>query len=482
MKKNIIKARGYLKIVIISLFFVGCSDDFLDTSPSTQISTVDAFATTSTTGAILNGIMRDWRSFGFYGMSYSGLHCVCICRDVMGPDVLVLKSHWNQEVAYATFSDETNIRVASNWRMFYKAINNVNNVLANVDAAVGTQAQKDKIRGDALAIRAYSYFELVNTYAPTYRLGGTKKGVPLYLEPTAATTTGNPRATVAEVYTQILADLTAAKALLTTARSSKTYININVVEGFLARVHMMMGNYAAAATSANAAKVGYPLMSQANWANGFRDITNVEWIWGQQNSSSENPDWGSAVGQFDLVNGGGEASLHMSNALYTLYSATDIRRSVVYDRSGKWGTYKFLGASPVYSSHYPYMRAAEMYLIEAEALARTGGAGTATAQTLLFSVQQARDAAKVASGNTGAALINEIITEKRKEFWGEGIYFLDMLRTGIPLTRDPLHNTILNYPADSWNFIFQIPLPEFLINTALDKTTDQNPKTGPITK
>ena len=119
-----------------------------------------------------------------------------------------------------------------------------------------------KLRGIALALRGYSYFELVNTYAPTYSIGASKPGVPVYLEPTNGGTKGNPRATVQEVYTQILADLNAAKALLTTQRSGKAYININVLNGFLARVHLMMGDYALAATSANAARQGYPLMSQ----------------------------------------------------------------------------------------------------------------------------------------------------------------------------------------------------------------------------
>jgi hypothetical protein len=100
----------------------------------------------------------------------------------------------------------------------------------------------------------------------------------------------------------------------------------------------------------------------------------------------------------------------------------------------------------------------------------------------LFAVQSKRDLSAVASGNTGAALINEILLEKRKEFWGEGIYFLDMLRLGLPLARDPLHMFVLNIPGNSWQFIFQIPESEFLINKSLNAATDQNPITGLITK
>lgn len=470
--------KQYWKIVFISILFVGCADDFLDTAPSTQVSETDAFKTTQTTAAVLRGIIRNWRTlntFGGLSMSSSGLQSVLICREVMGPDVQVLKSWWRDESSYSSFN-QTNLRTAFNWRLLYIAINNANNVLANVDAAQGTQAEKDKIRGDALALRAYSYYELINTYAPTYSRGGALAGVPIYLEPTTAQTKGNPRATVTEVYAQILSDLTTAKGLLTGSRSSKAYMNINVVEGFLARTYLMMGNYSSAATSANAARQGYPLMSQSDWTGGFNNIGNVEWIWGQDNNAAENPDWGSAVGQFDVENGGTESSLHASDALYNLYSNTDIRKSVIYNNGGFWGSRKFRVGSPQYSADYPYMRSSEMYLIEAEALARN--TQEAAASALLLAVQQSRDASAVASGNTGQALIDEIILEKRKELWGEGVYFLDMLRNGLPLDRDPLHIAPLNIPANSWNFIFPLPESEFLINTSINFGTDQNPLTG----
>jgi hypothetical protein len=479
MKNIIHNSKQYLKVFFLALVLVGC-EDFLETAPSTQVSDVDAFKTTETTSAVLKGIIRDWRSLYTGGeMSMSGLHGVTICREVMGPDVLVIKSHWRAEVSYSAFT-QTFSRVAFNWSMFYRAINNVNNVLANVDAAQGTQAEKDQIRGVALALRGYSYFELVNTYAPTYSIWASKPGVPIYLEPTNGGTAGNPRATVQEVYDQILDDLNAAKALLTTQRSGKAYININVVNGFLARVYLMMGDYALAATSASAARIGYPLMSRSEWTWGFNEISNQEWIWGQDNNASENPDWGSVAGQLDCESGGGEASLHASNALYNLYAPGDWRNSVFYNDGGYWGSRKFLVSNPVYAGDYPYMRGAEMYLIEAEALARTGN--EPGARTLLFELQQNRDPSAVSSGNTGQALINEILTEKRKEFWGEGIYFMDMLRLSMPLDRDPLHNTQLDLPANSWAFIFQIPEPEFLINTSLDITTDQNPSSGIFTK
>ncbi len=75
------------------------------------------------------------------------------------------------------------------------------------------------------------------------------------------------------------------------------------------------------------------------------------------------------------------------------------------------------------------MRAAEMYLIEAEALARQGGAANeALAQAALFTLVSARDEAYVLSTNTGQALIDEILLQRRIELFMEGHRWFDMLR------------------------------------------------------
>ncbi len=108
-------------------------------------------------------------------------------------------------------------------------------------------------------------------------------------------------------------------------------------------------------------------------------------------------------------------------------------------------------ANPQYSGDYPYIRSAEMYLIEAEAMAKSSN--EPGAQDALYEVQHRADPNAVKSTATGQALIDEIILEKRKEFWGEGVYFFDMLRNQMPLKRDITHQAALRFPANSWEFI-----------------------------
>jgi hypothetical protein len=118
----------------------------------------------------------------------------------------------------------------------------------------------------------------------------------------------------------------------------------------------------------------------------------------------------------------------------------------------------------------PYMRAAEMYLIEAEAKARLND--DAGAATVLFDLIKTRDASYAKSTNTGQALIDEILVHRRIELWGEGHRFLDLKRLNAPLNRNGANHiasVTLLYdvaPGDvRWEFL--IPRREINSNPAV---------------
>ena len=118
----------------------------------------------------------------------------------------------------------------------------------------------------------------------------------------------------------------------------------------------------------------------------------------------------------------------------------------------------------------PYMRAAEMYLIEAEAKARLGEADAAEA---LFTLASARDAAYQLSTNTGEVLIDEILLQRRWELWGEGFRFFDLKRLNLPMDRnDANHNSavvnnLMFIPAGDIRWQWQIPQDEIDANPAI---------------
>jgi hypothetical protein len=111
----------------------------------------------------------------------------------------------------------------------------------------------------------------------------------------------------------------------------------------------------------------------------------------------------------------------------------------------------------------PLMRASEMFLIEAEAQARNGQ--DAPARQALFTLAKQRDPNYVISGNSGQALINEIMIQRRVELWGEGFRFYDLKRLNEPLDRTGAnHNASLigvsQVPAGDITWQFLIPQSE----------------------
>jgi len=462
-------------IMILFLAFIisqGCESDFLETQPSDSVSKPDVFESAESARGVLVSVYRNWREADNL---YAGLTYLQLCSDAMGPD-FQKRAQYEQEIAYSAFNPDGGA-VRYPWALLYRSINNINDLLANLDGVSGTQDEIDKVRGEALAMRGYSYFELVRRYMHTYAIASSMPGVPIYTEPTTAETLGNPRSSVSEVYTQILSDLTQAVSLMSTDREQKGYFNINVVYAVLARVYLTMEDWANAITYAQSAREGFPLMSAEEWQAGFMDISNPEWIWGQNNSAEENQGPGSPSAQMTPL--ATAQWIWASDTLASFYSATDIRGELIVEQDGQDNNFKFLMADPIYSGDYPYIRSAEMYLIEAEAMAKSSN--ESGAQDALYAVQHRADPNAVKSTATGQALIDEIILEKRKEFWGEGVYFFDMLRNQMPLVRDLNHQAARSLPANSWEFIFPIPEREFLINKNLDRTTDQNPLTGVFT-
>ena len=120
----------------------------------------------------------------------------------------------------------------------------------------------------------------------------------------------------------------------------------------------------------------------------------------------------------------------------------------------------------------PYIRLAEMYLIWAEALARTPGR-EGEARSALFTLAKNRDPNYTLSTNSGQALINEILIQRRVELWGEGFRFFDLKRLDQPLDRTAVPNFVsasvggvmqIGAPSSDNRWQFAIPISELQAN------------------
>lgn len=421
------------------------------------------------------GLLRDY----YYDRHVTvGLRYYYLGFDFMGNDIVsnpgqwwTYESWWRESITAAT-----GYQTGYHWAMFYKIINDVNTKIAGIEGSSVSQDIKNKYIAELRAIRGLSYFCLAREYQFSYANVAdvnTTPCVPIYTEPTTAQTKGNDRASVKAVYDQILSDLNFAVDNLTEVRTAKFRINKNVALGFRANVHLEMRNWAAAETDARNARAGYPLMDKTTYqSTGFNSITTPEWIWGFPFQPDQAWGYASLFSHTDIFRPqNGYKNFFVNDTFVALFSPTDMRNVFVtpspqFSAAKTWaknGARKFQDRQPNADGDWVMMRAAEMYLIEAEAMAQQP-TKAAQGAALLYELQKQRDPNAVQSANTGQALVDEILVERRKELYGEiGTEYFDLKRYNRPMVRNGNHALTHTFTIaagnNRWNF--QIPQAEF---------------------
>jgi len=483
-------------ILLFTLFFSGislsCEKDYLDTVPTASVDAGSAYATTKNAAAAVNGIYRAFvvRYLGSQG--HFGHPAMMIILDHLGEDMVIgtTSASWHvNETRWVAHRTDVNVMARFPYELYYRIIGNANIAIENIDKAEGPTADKNNLKGEALALRAFGYFNLVQLYGKRYdatKKPNTQPGVPLVLKPE---TTGLPRASVEDVYAQINKDLAEAYPLLRTTASFKSHITQRVCRGIQARVALVQGNWADAAKFAAEARTGFTLMSEAQYVDGFADISNPEWMWGFDHLEDQSEYFG-AYHSYISCNFNSTANRigpkAINRLIYDRLPATDVRSRVfvraptaansIVPPGGVRVPYlnqKFrLPGNPSTSAmgHIPYMRASEMFLIEAEAKAQSGD--NTGAQLVLNEYLRRRDPSAVAVTKTGAALVEEILFNRRVELWGEGHRFLDLKRLNQPLNRNGAGHIasvalLFDVPAGDVRWEFVIPRRELEANKAM---------------
>lgn len=471
--------KNFLIISIaVATFTTSCEKSFLETNPATQVSDQNLFTSLDGAQTVLNGTYRYQRSKSTV-VETSGIISWQNGLDAAAKDIIVFEAQGYMQAYYNHFilaSSRADGTLSANmWQYFYTLLSNANNILANIDGIEGDATRKTQIKAQALAIRAWSYFYLVRLFAPTYAIGKDQPGVPYYGEPG---TIGKPREKVSVIYQHVVDDLKEAiTGLAGFTRKYKNMINQQVAQGILAEVYLAMEDWPNAAATAKLARTGFAIMTGDQYKAGFNDWNNGEWMWAQHQTTDATFGDITSFTLWANKTRGTRWSFDtycVNDQFKDLFDATDARnqfwKRVDYNL---WTSDKFRDNSTG-TGDVIMMRASEMLLIEAEALARQGGQDAA-AQTLLWELQDKRGATRTAA--TGAALVNDILLERRKELYGEGFAWFDLLRTGQGLVRTGDHPRIINLPPRSWRMIFQLPTAEFTSNTSMT-SADQNPYDG----
>ncbi|OOG15960.1 RagB/SusD family nutrient uptake outer membrane protein [Sphingobacterium sp. CZ-UAM] len=427
---KIMKLKITSILIALSLANTSCKD-ILETSPTTSVSEEEVFKNTDNVATVINGTWK-YLNDTYFTYANPGYTSIMRTSDAMGSDVAVTTKYgYRDAYAFTELTNNRSNRVNSFWIMLYKVIDNMNNVIAKVDGAAGSVEAKGVLKGRAHALRAFAYLNLATYYQFSYLKDKAAKSVPIYTEPSTIATQGKPRATQEEVYKLIVSDLNASEKLLASAGIGEKFdININVVNGLLARTYLQTGEWKLAAAYAEKAAKDYELMNASEYQAGFNDLANREWIWGHKQTNEQSVA-SYTFHYLDVSSAGSYYYSFMADPYFkNLFDSNDVRYSLfewdnLPGREGFLRYKKFKFKSNLIGD-IVYMRASEMVLIEAEGYARAGEKDRAIA--LLNKLRTARNA-KLFTGNDVDQLIAEILIERRKELWGEGFALSDILRT-----------------------------------------------------
>jgi hypothetical protein len=380
----------------------------------------------------------------------------------------------------------------NSWQILYKNIAGCNVGLAYADKVSGADADKQNLKGQALALRAYYYFMLVNMFGKPYNAPGSdpanSPGVPLKLT-MDVTDEFYKRNSVAEVYQQIEADLMEAANLF------KAYPKVNgpykmsetAVYTLLSRMYLYeekwdqaidyankglakksqltqlysFGSLANPASPTVSAITSYNTVTAPYESRIYDPAVSTEVIWAYLSyplSSSGEGDFfkGAMTPAYTIVN---SPPYGVSTDLLNLYDSKgsaadatyigDLRPRLYFSAftvsGGTIPKYYFGGmgprANPPAGGGSSGFRVAELYMNRAEAniqkFISTGSAASRMAalndiNTVRISRYDSRQAYVPVNITDKTALLNFYRDERRREFPFDGHRWFDLRRYGMP--------------------------------------------------
>jgi starch-binding outer membrane protein, SusD/RagB family len=360
-----------------------------------------------------------------------------------------------------------NTAVLTLWQDPYKEIYNANAMLEGLNAATAvTPALKQQLSGEAMFLRAFSYFYLVNLYG----------NVPLNLSTDYRLNQRMPRTSKELVYNQIITDLKTAQKLLSAdyyySDNERVRVNKWVATALLARVYLYRGLWTEAITQAGIIINNTALFKLCPLNTVFLK-NSTETIW--QLSRME----GNSYDALTFIN---QLNATLSNAVVTSFENGDKRRSGWIGSSSSGGNtvywptkYKATAIAPV-TEYSTVFRLAEQYLIRAEAKTQLGNiTGVNSAASDLDTIRS-RAGLSVTTATTREEMLKAIEKGRVCEFFTEwGHRWLDLKRSESFITAgntraDDLLK-VLKVNWQSTDMLYPIPQEEMRQNPA----STQNP-------
>jgi hypothetical protein len=508
-----------LACLVVTVFFWGsCTDDYLETKPTSATATSTIFATTKDAKQAINGInkLMTRQYLGSQGFNGEGT-IKMYYGNYPGNHFFVNLPGWASIINADFYENVSSIYDYYPWYYYYMLIGNANAVIVNIDNATGLESERQFVKAQALTYRAYSYFMLSQLYCQRWMDSndGASSGLVMRLDLSSGDL---PLSSLKQVYQQVYTDLDEAISLYTASglkRITNYDPDINVAYSVYARAAITRQDYSTASSMAVKAREGYPLMNNNQYKAGFCN-PNGEWIWSSYGASDETLFFFSYFAYMAYNSSASAVRTYpkcISKELFNKIPSTDVRRSLFLDPTGYTYTqstgvagaalksYAFSLFPALYSTatvyaymqfkiaandlpgvgHLNHFRSSEMYLIEAEANYFSIPSNENGSRAALNALN--RDSGRDASYNctaTGVDLLNEIKLYRALELWGEGFDWFDLKRWGDQVNRLSTTNggnfitslavTIGKNEKNNWTW--KIP----------EKETDYNKLLGPLSE
>lgn len=480
MKNNI----KFLSLLFLSLSIWSCDDEindlqpFVNGNPDTFFNTVPAFQ---------NGVDGVYSQFFNYYSAESGYQGI---PDILSDNVILATTgRRSNEVYYDwRYTPSNGGAISLFWSEAYEAVNAANLVIGQIDNLADGDA-KDNILGQALAGRAIAHFDLVRMYGKIPTQSSDANGSPgiVYIKVEDGDT-GDPlaqpsRETVGSNYEEIIGDLETASTLIADS-NTEGRLTKDAVNGMLSRVYLYTGEYEKAVTAAN--KVTTPIATADQLADVYTDVSNagviIEW---SVNTSSE-AGFANVGVTYSQTTGTSTRSEYVAefefiNSVDTTDARYDVLTYVGENSGNEYNAIKkFLGEEGQVNGRVDIkvLRASEVLLNKAEALYRLDGREAEALATL--DLLRDERYSSYTGGETGSALLEAILFNRRVELAFEGHRFFDLKRLGQSITRSNNGDLIdgtgtppddLILPAGDPRFQFPIPQAEINANPNME----QNP-------
>ncbi|PTX18933.1 RagB/SusD domain-containing protein [Pontibacter mucosus] len=451
MKKILTNYKVLALALLVSLS--GC-DNILEPEPRLDVSTAQAITDKRSAEAALLGAYSELQSNNYYGFEYPALA-------YLSADEVDWSGSYNfyQQFDLNAIPAE-NSSIKSVWSQIYRVINVSNNLIGKVPAIEDrnlTEAQRQKILGEAYFLRALSYFDLGRAWG----------GVPLVLKPTIDKNSGAgiKRATLQQTYEQVLADLDQAESFLPSL-TSRARASKEAVWALKARLYLYQQNWAKAEEYStlviSSGKASLVKPYSAFYTGKLTEESILELVYDNSDRNSHANYWlpSSKGGRYEWKPSAGIIE--------------DLRNPQVGgSRGAVLGSQVDNGKETVYGQKYSkiatgedgafVLRLAEQYLIRAEARLKQNNLLAGLSD--LNEVRKRADLTPLVLADLSAALL-AVEQEREVELAFEGHRWFDLIRTGRA-------ETVLGI-SDQNKFLFPIPNSEILADPDLGPE-DQNP-------